>query len=234
MIKKIQTNTHIIYFNAALLVEPATHVFDIDYWHNNDLIIGSAQGRGTTWFVQLNKLAGALRHYRRGGLFGKLVKDHYFFYGWAKTRSIAEFHLLTTLHEAKVNVPRPIAARAIKKRLTYQADILCEKIPNARDLVSILTSVNLSRNTYQKIGEQIRKMHHCQVNHSDLNIHNVLIDDKNKVWIIDFDKCKKQQGEHWKEANLKRLKRSFNKELKKRNINWKEQDWQSLIEGYEK
>lgn len=232
MIQKIHSNSQFICFNTELLIEPAKQVFEIDYWRQNNLIIGSAQGRGTTWFVQLNKLAGALRHYRRGGLFGKLIEDNYFFSGWEKTRSIAEFYLLIELRKAQVNVPRPIAARAIKKGLTYRADLLSEKIANANDLASLLETAPLSKKIYQKIGEQVHKMHHCQVNHSDLNIHNVLIDNNDNVWIIDFDKCKKQSGEHWKEANLKRLKRSFNKELKKRAINWSETDWLALIEGY--
>lgn len=32
------------------------------------------------------------------------------------------------------------------------------------------------------------KMHIASVNHTDLNIHNILIDDQGKVWAIDFDK----------------------------------------------
>ena len=50
------------------------------------------------------------------------------------------------------------------------------------------------------------------VNHTDLNIHNILIDDKDKVWIIDFDKCHQASEGRWRELNLERLKRSFLKE----------------------
>lgn len=56
-------------------------------------MLGSAQGRGTTWFVQTEQLPAALRHYRRGGLFGKLIKDHYWFSQWHNTRSCEEFQL---------------------------------------------------------------------------------------------------------------------------------------------
>lgn len=107
-----------------------------------------------------------------------------------------------------------------KHGLLYKADLLSEKVPNARDLVSILQESPISDELYRKIGREIRKMHDAQVNHTDLNIHNILIDDQEKVWIIDFDKCYVQIGDSWKQGNLKRLKRSFEKEVCKRGINW--------------
>lgn len=144
----------------------------------------------------------------------------FWFAGWEKTRSYQEFMLLNHLRDAGVNVPRPIAARVQKHGLLYKADLLSEKVPNARDLVSILQESPISDELYRKIGREIRKMHDAQVNHTDLNIHNILIDDQEKVWIIDFDKCYVQIGDSWKQGNLKRLKRSFEKEVCKRGINW--------------
>ena len=175
----------------------------------------------------------ALRHYRRGGLFCKIISDHYLFLGWHKTRSLQEFKLLQQLRTAGVNVPRPIAARVVKKTFTYQADLLSEKITDAQDLVAILQNKSLPDTIYHKIGQAIQKMHQAQVNHSDLNIHNILIDKTNKVWIIDFDKCAKHHGEHWKQKNLQRIKRSFVKEVKKRDISWHETDWKALLAGYQ-
>ena len=75
-------------------------------------------------------------------------------------------------------------------------------------------------------------MHQAQVNHTDLNIHNILLDKQGKVWLIDFDKCYVQAGESWKNSNLQRLLRSFNKELNKRQIKWREADWQCLANAY--
>ncbi len=85
-----------------------------------------------------------------------------------------------------------------------------------------------------EIGKLIKQLHHHQVHHSDLNIHNILFDEKNgKFWLIDFDKCSVQQGEDWKKNNLERLLRSFNKEVGRLNIQFQEKDWQSLLEGYQ-
>ncbi|NRF15978.1 3-deoxy-D-manno-octulosonic acid kinase [Vibrio coralliilyticus] len=226
--KTVQLDNQTIWYNETLLKEDPKRVFDAGFWQNAGKVIGSAQGRGTTWFVQTETIEAALRHYRRGGLFGKLVEDSYLFSSWEKTRSYQEFQLLNTLIEAGVNVPRPIAARTVKSGVTYKADLLSEKIPNARDLVSILMEKPLPAEMYQKIGQEIRKMHDAQVNHTDLNIHNILIDEQDKVWIIDFDKCYQQSGNGWKQSNLDRLKRSFEKEVGKDGINWKLDDFQHL------
>lgn len=230
--KILKKDNQTIWYDEDLLAEDPLHCFNPEYWQQTGKIIGSATGRGTTWFVQAEKLVAALRHYKRGGLFAKLVSDHYFFVGWKKTRSFQEFQLLNTLKERGVNVPRPIAARAVKQGFCYQADLLSEKIPNARDLVSILQENPISDELYRKIGREIRKMHDAQVNHTDLNIHNILIDDQERVWIIDFDKCYIQSGDGWKESNLERLKRSFEKELIKRKINWTLNEWPRLMKSY--
>jgi 3-deoxy-D-manno-octulosonic acid kinase len=234
MLKTIEHNKLHIVFDDSLISEDVEACFDAQYWENNNKIIGSAQGRGTTWFVQLADMQGALRHYRRGGLFGKIISDHYFFNGWEKTRSIAEFYLLQKLNDGGVNVPRPIAAVAKKRNFCYQADLMSEKIPAAQDLVSILQQRTLTKLEYVAIAQQIKKMHQLQVNHTDLNIHNILLDQQGKVWLIDFDKCYQQSGEDWKPKNLQRLLRSFNKELNKRKIKWQLSDWDELIKGYSK
>ncbi|MGV2990257.1 3-deoxy-D-manno-octulosonic acid kinase [Vibrio sp. E150_011] len=227
----VNKNNITYWYDEALLQEPIEQVFEPDFWQSQDKVIGSAQGRGTTWFVQTQTVEAALRHYRRGGLFGKMVKDQYWFAGWEQTRSYQEYQLLHTLIAAGVNVPRPIAARAVKVGPYYRADLLSEKIANARDLVAILQEKSLPESMYQNIGQEIRKMHDAQVNHTDLNIHNILIDEQDKVWIIDFDKCRQQSGCDWKKSNLKRLERSFFKEKNKRGVLFQETDI-GLIQQY--
>ncbi|MFV0573843.1 MAG: 3-deoxy-D-manno-octulosonic acid kinase [Vibrio sp.] len=228
-----------IWYDDELINTDVERVFEPEYWHKQDKVLGSAQGRGTTWFVQTDTIPAALRHYRRGGLFGKLVKDKYWFNGWEKTRSFEEFHLLQYLAGQGVNVPLPIAARVVKKGFLYQADILTQKVEEANDLVDILQRQQIGDSDYYRIGQEIRKLHDANVNHTDLNIHNLLLDKNKKVWIIDFDKCSQMPKSDtkelpaWKQSNLNRLKRSFQKELTKRSIHWNStKDWQSIESGY--
>ena len=59
-----------------------------------------------------------------------------------------------------------------------------------------------------------------------------MLDIENEVWLIDFDKCQIRQGSNWKNSNIARLKRSFEKEKRLDNIYWQLADWQILISAY--
>ena len=52
-----------------------------------------------------------LRHYMRGGLIGKLVRDTYIFSGADKTGLFMDWRLLDKLASNNLRVPRPAAAR---------------------------------------------------------------------------------------------------------------------------
>ncbi len=111
-----QDNQYFI-FNFDRTFEQATEFFQAEFWQKQERVIGSAKGRGTTYFLQTEDWFGvncALRHYYRGGLWGKLNKDRYHFSALDTTRSFAEFHLLQRLYEAGLPVPKPIAARIQK------------------------------------------------------------------------------------------------------------------------
>ena len=228
-----QTNNTTYWYNPKLLIEPVEQVFYLSFWDNQQAIIGSARGRGTTWFLKGQQASFALRHYYRGGLLGRWIKDHYCFTGWQNTRAYQELHLLAWLRQHGVNVPAPVAAKVERHGLTYQADILVQKLDNAQDLVAILAENQLQPNQFKCIGQEIRKMHDAGVNHTDLNIHNILIDREQRVWIIDFDKCQRQKGDAWKASNLNRLQRSFAKEHRLGNIIYTDQQWQAILIGYE-
>ena len=216
------------------------HFFEAAYWQRQNRILGSAQGRGTTWFLRTDDLFGvnsALRHYYRGGLWGKINRDRYSFTSLQNTRSFAEFHLLNQLHQAGLPVPKPIGARVEKLAFnSYRADILTEKIENAQDLTAFLQQTTLSEEGWRQIGQLIRRLHDLQICHTDLNAHNILVqqtDEQQKYWLLDFDKCGQKSGSFWKQENLNRLQRSFLKEVGRVNIRFNPQDWQNLSEGYD-
>lgn len=84
------------------------------------------------------------------------------------------------------------------------------------------------------MGSVIKELHDTGVYHSDLNCHNLMLDDKDKAWIVDFDKCDFRENGDWKEANIQRLLRSLRKEKEKNEtFYWKEsRDWPELLTGY--
>ncbi|WP_040356578.1 3-deoxy-D-manno-octulosonic acid kinase [Candidatus Photodesmus anomalopis] len=225
-----------IWYDDIMIKNPSHSLFSKEYWDSYEKIVGRTIGRGTTWFIKLSKTQAVLRHYNRGGLVGKLIKDLYFFSSWEKTRVYQELQLLKKLTNLGLNVPRPFAARVIKRGFfLYQADLLCERIVDAKNLGQILKHKPITENVYQNIGAEIAKLHNEQVNHSDLNIYNILLDDKGEIWLIDFDKCNiksKNKNNNWKKNNLSRLKRSFIKETNKSNIYWRKEDFLSIMKGY--
>ena len=214
------------------------------YWQEKDAITGSARGRGTTWFVKYDESNNSqakhwvLRHYYRGGLIGKIINDSYFFISQKSTRAAKEFSLLAHMQTLALPAPRPIAYRVTRHGLFYRADLLSSRIENAQDVVAILTKQLITEDLWFAIGKTIKKFHQQGIYHHDLNAHNILIDNNNKPWLIDFDQGELrtsqqnwQQG--WQQNNMQRLLRSFRKEQKKlNNFDWLESDWQMLLKGY--
>ena len=175
-----------------------------------------------------------LKHYYRGGLIGKFNKDAYLFSNNENTRATKEFELLNQLRDLNLPAPKPIACRVIKNGLFYTADILTERVCNAQDLISLLIEQRVTICLWKKIGETIRAFHDHNVYHHDLNIHNILIDDKENVWLIDFDQGEiRTNSSNWKAENMSRLLRSFKKEKTKLPaLNWQENEWDLLLKGY--
>ncbi len=65
--------------------------------------------------------------------------------------------------------------------------------------------------------------------------NHILIDENDKVWIIDFDKGEQRPvNKSWQTSNLERLKRSFLKEQQKcPGFNFEELNFNQLLKGYE-
>ncbi|GGW85155.1 3-deoxy-D-manno-octulosonic acid kinase [Alteromonas halophila] len=223
---------HFIYDDECISnVNP--EMFDATHWQRSGNITGQAAGRGTTLFIRHHDNHWVLRHYRRGGLIGKLINDAYLYSGVDHTRSFREFSLLHGMREDELAVPAPVAAYVKRRGLFYQADIITRIIPQSRDVHAMLCQGPLTDNDWQRIGMAIADLQHHQVYHHDLNIRNIMMDTQGKVWIIDFDRCYRRAGEAWKQTPLNRLQRSLNKEKDREpHFHWQPSDWQTLLDGY--
>jgi 3-deoxy-D-manno-octulosonic acid kinase len=229
-------------FNADAIKTFNPEMLDSAYWQRQDAVTGSAQGRGTTWFVEYDALDKSsqqkqqwvLRHYFRGGLIGKIIHDKYLFLGQNNTRAAQEYRLLNTLQRLELPAPKPIAYRVKRKGLFYQADLLSSRIEQAQDLVALLSIKALPINVWLEVGRVIHRFHKAGIYHHDLNAHNILLDENKKVWLIDFDQGEQRpKSTKWQHSNMKRLLRSFKKEKERLpNFCWREDNWQALLEGY--
>lgn len=175
-------------------------------------------GRGQTILFAKDNLNLILRSYKRGGLFGKLVKDKFFKFESHPHRAFDEFRLLLKLKALNLPVPTPIIARQATNLISVKQQIVIERLVGFNDLSYVLSNRNLSEEEYIQIGKCIKKFFEAGVLHTDLNIRNILINDKLEVYVIDFDKCflLEKLSDNKKQSMLDRLKRSFNKELLKK------------------
>ncbi|WP_417551444.1 3-deoxy-D-manno-octulosonic acid kinase [Marinomonas fungiae] len=209
--------------------------FQPEYWQSRHKILHTATGRGTVWFVDTPIGATVLRQYRRGGLISKFNKFSFLIRPLEQTRAFKELALLETLQKLKLPAPVPVCGLVRREGLSYQAWLMTQVIPNAKDLFQVLQEGTLDYDLWRKIGQTIRRFHNHNVYHSDLNCHNIMLDEQNQVWLIDFDKCAiRDNGASWKQKNIERLHRSFEKESKKLSrFEYNPQAWQWLLNGYQ-
>lgn len=230
---EIRQGTDICWLREDSLPSLSSDVFEPAFWQARNAVTGTATGRGTTWFVRYGEHELVLRHYRRGGLFGRLVKDLYAGIDPGHSRAMRELALLATMREEGLPVPVPVGARLQRVGPLYRADLLIGRIAAARDLLAILQSAALTASQWQQIGAMIGRFHAAGIDHTDLNIHNILLDDAGQSWLIDFDKCSRRTAGDWQQANLARLKRSLYKEQGLHpSLHWDESDWAMLLSGY--
>ena len=151
-----------------------------------------------------------LRHFMRGGLIGKLVRDRYVWTGEDNTRAFVEWRLLAKLAVSNLRVPRPAAARYCRHGLTYTADIITVRIPEVHPLSEYIALRSRDEAFWHATGASIREFHACGVYHADMNAYNLQID-----------------------SALGRLHRSLVKiKTLDPRVHFDEGNWETLLEGY--
>ncbi len=213
-------------------------VFDPSHWMTRGAAQAAARGRGGAWFVRTGADEWLLRHYRRGGLPGRILSDRYCWLGEPRVRSFAEWRLTAHLHSLGLPVPLPIAARYLRDGFTYRCDLITRRVPGAKPLSACLDLAPLPAGHWRAIGAAVGALHAAAVDHADLNAHNILLDAAGKVTVIDFDRGRLRAGAApvaaaWKRRNLSRLQRS----LRKLAPAWPpdrfgERQWGDLLAGY--
>lgn len=234
----IRTASHqgrVVWWDPGLSDEVASADFDLGPHQGDARPMATGSGRGQVHLTDCGRVSVVLRHYRRGGLMARISKDRFMGTRAASSRAMREYQLLRLMRSWRLPVPAPVAARFDPKGFTYRADIMVAMLPGTRNLVQRLAVSTLPDSAWEAVGRAIRRMHEHQVFHSDLNAHNLLLDDTGLAWIVDFDKCGVRPGDDWKSANLERLLRSLRKEAQRQAIrHWSEEaHWPTLIRAYQ-
>ena len=131
-------------------------------------------------------------------------------------------------------VPRPVAARVSRHGLYYCADIVTACLANTSALAERLGQGRLHAGVWQDIGACIRQFHDAGIFHADLNARNILLDQDDKVFLVDFDRGRQRHPDlAWQYANLNRLLRSLHKIQDREDVHYvAEADWSALMRGY--
>jgi 3-deoxy-D-manno-octulosonic acid kinase len=231
----LKGETWYIRYNRHIVPEPVgIDFFSPSHWAESGCLVSQAQGRGNTYSFIYQQQHFFLRHYRRGGFFGPLLGDSYLWTGIAATRAWREFDLLSTMQKNELPVPSPIAAIVKRKNGLYRADIVTECIPNASTLAKLIMQGLVDEPIWKDIGCCIQRFHEHGIFHADLNAHNILIDHKQKIWLIDFDRSfQGRLSRRQKKSNLRRLLRSLHKVWPGGDTDQSiSQPWNFLLMGY--
>lgn len=218
-------------YDPALVAAPDAGWFDAGRWEGR--VTGHAgRGRGRVQFVEADAGRWALRHYRRGGLVGRLVADRYPWLGEERTRSFREWRMLARLHDAGLPVPRPVVAGWHRRGPCYTADLATVCIPGTAPLSARLAAgVTVD---WRGIGRMLWGFHAAGACHADLNAHNILLDEEGAPWLLDFDRGRFRAPGAWQARNLARLRRSLHKIAMERNaVPFSTAGWTELQAGYE-
>ena len=205
----INITNGVIFYNADLLKDISEDIF-LPYKHSESQPLNTL-GRGSVFSYDLGETTVVLKHYHRGGLIGKIIHDSYLYLGLNKTRMVREFRLLAVMRERGLPVPNPVAVRVKKHALFYSGDLITEKIDSSKTLAEHLKIAPITPQLWKKIAGVIQEFHRENIYHADLNANNILINDQNEVFLIDFDKSYVRENGNWKKQNIERLLRSLRK-----------------------
>lgn len=228
-----RTDDTFVLFDGSMFDGVPENWFRESYWRDENLVVDEFPGRGKVLFVRHPRGSWVFRHYRRGGFMAALTEDRYLWTGLERTRAFREWRLLQELSNLGLPVPHPIAAQVVRQRLSYQANIITACIENTRSWASIISAGEAGREHWESIGRTLRRFHNAGVDHADLNAHNILLDDRQKVFLVDFDRGGLRRKGAWGQRNLRRLQRSLRKISLETGAAFDEADWDRLLNSYE-
>jgi 3-deoxy-D-manno-octulosonic acid kinase len=230
-----KTRQGAIVYDSDIFDQVSEDLFRARGWESVEPVTGAlrAAGRGNTLIVSDGSKEYVLRKYVRGGMIGRLIKDTYFWNGEDETRCFAEWRLLRKLVKKGLNVPIPAAAYYRRTAMFYTADLLTVRIPGIHSLAERLLQAPGSDEFWKSLGIAICRFHSEDVYHADMNAYNIQLDEKDEMWLLDFDRGNLSPTGTWKQETLSRLHRSL-KKIKglSPGLHFVETNWQQLLDGY--
>jgi tRNA A-37 threonylcarbamoyl transferase component Bud32 len=112
--------------------------------------------------------------------------------------------------------------------------LITQRIMDANPLSAALARGALPESQWRAVGAAVAQLHGAGVDHADLNAHNILIDARGVVSVIDFDRGQTRRPGSWSSRNLQRLRRSLDKISRGLPADrYTARDWDGLMAGYQ-
>ncbi len=158
--------------------------------------------------VSITELSGigsvVVKHYRRGGWLSHLIKATYF--NWGKPRCRIEYEQMQIGISAGVRAPEPIAY-AYRGTLLYRAWLVTKEIKNQKSLAQLsLEDPDRAEVLIRPLSDQVNRLIENAILHTDFHPGNVLVNDQDEIYLIDFDKSGPYKGRR-KDLRQRYLKR---------------------------
>ena len=141
----------------------------------------------------------------------RIAHERFLYLGEERTRSFLELRLLAKLCAMGLPVPAPVAASYRRGACTYVAELVTERLVGAATLIETLRAGGMNEARWSAIGRCLRRFHDAGVQHADLTANNILLDDADRIWVLDFDRGRLRAPGAWRERVLDRLARSLGK-----------------------
>lgn len=189
-----------------------TRLFDSDWLSTRGMLQRTlSHGRNAVDILNYRQSTLVCRRYYRGGVMRRISTDRYVRTRLSDSRAWREFDVLLRLQSLDLPSPKPYACRVVPSSLYYRASLITHYLASTQTLAETLSRHELSDQQWLDIGGCVKKFHDVGLDHSDLNANNILLDDRGRVFLIDFDKARFRHGagDNWKRGNLKRLQRSI-------------------------
>ena len=155
-----------------------------------------------------------IKSYRRGGLVRYFVKQKYIKCG--KTRGQKEYELLQKVRSLGISTPEPIAF-AHHGRLFYKGWLVTREIKEHQTLAELsFSNETRTRKIMKEVTMQISILIKNRILHVDLHPGNVIVDNQDRVYIIDFDKGRLFHGKYTSLRN--RYLRRWDRAVKKHRL----------------
>jgi 3-deoxy-D-manno-octulosonic acid kinase len=115
----------------------------------------------------------------------------------------------------------------------YTADILTVYIPDTRKLSAFIAERRVPEDCWRRVGAMVRAVHDRGVDHPDLTAHNILLDARSQLFLVDFDNARVRPAGSWQRRGVERLERSLRKVALETGTDFDARAWAELTAGYD-